>query len=121
MVNPCVKVNSLRALCLILRRFVRWCSRLFSLVCQDAFGYHGSGNRGAVALPLLQANAAELTRLAGRVSAPPDAKVMDIRLKDTPIRADVSTSIMCMWVEVPSDVRYHAYDFQVRGEDGDGP
>jgi hypothetical protein len=83
------------------------------LVCQDAFGYHGSGNRGAVALPLLQANAAELSRLAGRVSAPADAKVMDIRLKDTPIRSDVSTSITCMWVEVPRDRRFHAYDFQV--------
>lgn len=34
-------------------------------------------------------------------------------MKDAPIRSDVPTNVNCMWIEIPTDVKYHVYDFEV--------
>lgn len=33
-------------------------------------------------------------------------------MKDAPIRSDVPTNVNCMWIEIPTDVKYHVYDFE---------
>lgn len=42
---------------------------------------------------------------------------MEIRLKDMPMRSDVVTNLICMYVEMPSDVKYHLYDYEVGRRD----
>jgi hypothetical protein len=81
---------------------------------QAGFGDHGQDNRGAATLPLLLSDATELSRLAERVSLPPDAKVIDIKVNDVPLSSERTTNYWCVWVEMPSDAKYHVYDAEVR-------
>lgn len=81
---------------------------------QAGFGDHGQDNRGAATLPLLLSDATELSRLAERVPLPSDAKVIDIKVNDVPLSTERTTNYWCVWVEMPSDVKFHVYDAEVR-------
>jgi hypothetical protein len=51
--------------------------------------------------------------MTGRVSLPPDAKFLDIKVTDMPV--DRVTNYWCIWFEVPADAKYHMYEAEVRG------